>query len=154
MRSSFQIPSGMCHEKSSQASSQGTGLSSYVSVAWGLSEFVLGCWGSCRCYICCNPNSSRTWLPQERFQGRGLPPCPSHRQDFLPHPQGVPESPAFRSSPKEHPSSPMVPSIPSALLVAGSIPSGGKTFTKKNYVNYQLDNLLIKGVVGSTIKTR
>ena len=46
----------------------------------------------------------------------------------------------------------MVPSLPSALLVAGSIPSGGKTFTK-NCVNYQLDNLLIKGVVGSTIKT-
>ena len=32
---------------------------------------------------------------------------------------------------KEHPSNPMVPFIPSALLVAGSIPSGGKTFTKK-----------------------
>ena len=48
----------------------------------------------------------------------------------------------------------MVPSIPPALLVAGSISSGGKTFTKKNCVNYQLDNLLIKGVVGSTIKTR
>ena len=47
----------------------------------------------------------------------------------------------------------MVHSIPSALLVAGSIPSGSKTFTK-NCVNYQLDNLLIKGVVGSTIKTR
>ena len=32
---------------------------------------------------------------------------------------------------QEHPSSPMVPSIPPALLVAGSISSGGKTFTKK-----------------------
>ena len=31
----------------------------------------------------------------------------------------------------EHPSSPMVPSIPPALMVAGSISSGGKTFTKK-----------------------
>ena len=47
----------------------------------------------------------------------------------------------------------MVLSIPFVLLVAGSIPSGGKTFTK-NCVNYQPDNLLIKGVVGSTIKTR
>ena len=47
----------------------------------------------------------------------------------------------------------MVSCIPPALLVAGSISSGGKTFTKNNCVNYQLDNLLIKGVVGSTIKT-
>ena len=38
---------------------------------------------------------------------------------------------AIRQRWEEHPSSPMVPSIPPALLVAGSISSGGKTFTKK-----------------------
>ena len=33
-------------------------------------------------------------------------------------------------------------------------PVAAKLSQKKNCVNYQLDNLLIKGVVGSTIKTR